>query len=153
MVYVLRSCDGSRADSVTCQVSKKENPIFQIRVEDVAQYATAVISSFGGEGLNEDLCETLDASLLGAPDSIGQKLMDKAEDHVLNSVTVVVKLIVNGFLPPPGLYSSILGIFLAKDGNDLTNHLLETQTTAGGRFRENLGKLVDNAEPNQSLAK
>ncbi|GLA67163.1 hypothetical protein AtubIFM54640_010140 [Aspergillus tubingensis] len=133
--------------------SKKENPIFQIRVEDVAQYATAVISSFGGEGLNEDLCETLDASLLGAPDSIGQKLMDKAEDHILNSVTVVVKLIANRFLPPPGLYYSILGIFLAKDGNDLTNHLLETQTTAGGRFRENLGKLVDNAEPNQSLAK
>ncbi|GLA55941.1 hypothetical protein AnigIFM63604_003289 [Aspergillus niger] len=153
LVYVLHSHDGSRADSVTCQVSKEESPIFQIRVEDVAQYATTVVSSFGGEGLKEDLCETLDASVSDAPDSIGQKLMDKAEDHILNSVTVVVKLIVNGFLPPPGLHSSILGIFLAEDGNDLTNHLLETQTTAGGHFRENLGKLVDNAEPNQSLAK
>lgn len=49
-------------------------------------------------------------------------------------------------------YSSILGIFLAKDGNDLTNHLLESQTTAGGHFREHLGKLVDKAEPDQSLA-
>ncbi|BCR99892.1 uncharacterized protein AKAW2_50234A [Aspergillus luchuensis] len=133
--------------------SKNEKPIFQIRVEDVALYATAVVSSFGGERLKEDPCETLDASLLDAPNSIGQKLMDKAEDHILNSVIVVVKLIVNGFLPPPELYSSILGIFLAKDGNDLTNQLLETQTTAGGYFRENLGKLVDNAEPNQSLAK
>ncbi|KAL3265165.1 hypothetical protein ABHI18_000052 [Aspergillus niger] len=129
------------------------SPTFQIRVEDVAQYATAVVSSFGGERLKEDLCETLDASLLDAPDSIGQKLMTKTEDHILDSVTVVVKLIVNGFLPPPGLCFSILSIFLEEDGNDLTNHLLETQTTTGGHFRENLGKLVDNAEPNQSLAK
>jgi hypothetical protein len=102
--------------------------------------------------VKNDLCETLDASLLDAPDSIVEKLMYKGDDHILKSVTVVVKLVVNGFLPPPGLYSSILCIFLAKDGNDLTNHLLESQTTTGGRFRENLGKLVDKAEPDQSLA-
>lgn len=121
----------------------KENPIFQIRVEDVAQYATTSTSSFGGEEVKNDLCATLDASLLDAPDSIVEKLMDKDNDHILKSVVVVVKLIENGFLPPPGLYSSILCIFLARDGNDLTNHLLESQTMAGDRFRENLGKLVD----------
>ncbi|KAF3394370.1 hypothetical protein F1880_005495 [Penicillium rolfsii] len=83
--------------------SKKENPIFQIRVEDVAQYATASTSSFGGEEVKNDLCETLDASLLDAPDSIVEKLIDKDNNHTLESVIVVVKLIVNGFLPPPGL--------------------------------------------------
>ena len=92
--------------------------------------------------MKKDLCEILGASLLDAPDSIVGKLMNEDDDRILESVIVVVKLIVNGFLPPPGLYSSILGILLVKDGNDLTNHLLESQTTAGGHFRENLGKLV-----------
>lgn len=69
----------------------------------MAQYATAITSSFSGEEVKKDLCETLDASLLDAPDSIVEKLMDKDDDHILKSVTVVVELIVNGFLPPPGL--------------------------------------------------
>jgi hypothetical protein len=118
------------------------NPIFKIRVENVAQYATVSISSFGGEEVKNDLCETLDASLLDAPNSIVEKLMDKDNDYTLESVIVVVKLIMNGFLLPPGLYSSILGIFLIRDGNDLTNYLLESQTMARDRFGKNLGKLV-----------
>ena len=87
-MYVSRSCDGSRADPVPCQVSKKKKPIFQIRVEDVAQYATAITSLFCAEGLKEDLCETLAASLLDAPESIVEKLMDEDDDYILKSVTM-----------------------------------------------------------------
>lgn len=93
--------------------------------------------------MKNNLCETLNASLLDAPDSIVEKLIDIDDDHILKAVIVVVELIVNGFLPPPGLHSSILCIFLTRDGNDLTNHLLESQTMAGDRFRENMGKLLD----------
>lgn len=76
--------------------------------------------------MKNDLYETLDASLLDAPNSIVEKLIDKDEDYTLKSVIVVMKLIVNGFLPPLGLYSSILYIFLVKDGTNLTNYLLES---------------------------
>jgi hypothetical protein len=76
--------------------------------------------------VKNDLCEILDASLLDAPNSIVEKLIDKDNDYTLESVIVVIKLIVNRFLLPPGLYSSILSIFLIRDGNNLTNYLLES---------------------------
>jgi hypothetical protein len=92
--------------------------------------------------LKEDLCETLNASLLDAPDSIVEKILDQNDDRIISSVFVVVKLVVKGFLPPPGLSSSILGIFLEKDGNDLTNHILDSQTRAGRLLGGSLGKLT-----------
>jgi hypothetical protein len=111
---------------------------------DVVQYAVAALSSKGGEALKEDLCKTLGVSLLDSPSCIAEKLVSKSEDdQFLECVLILVKLLVNGLLPPPELCSSILGIFLEKDGNDLTIHLLGSQTADAIDFGKNLGKLSE----------
>lgn len=100
----------------------------------------------------EDLRKTLNASLLDACDSIIEKIIDENDDYIFSSVFVVVKLLVTGSLRPPGLSSSILGIFLEGDGNYLTYHILDSQTRAGHLLGGNLGKLAVNVESDLSLA-
>ncbi|KAJ5288053.1 hypothetical protein N7478_003739 [Penicillium angulare] len=119
---------------------------FQVEFNDVAEYAEQVLLEVKGTRLNEELCQTLNASLLEAPGSVTRKLLEKSEDQTQYSVEVVIQLIVNGHLPPAKLCHSILSILLGKQGNCLTDYLLESQeSTAILAFKENLGQLLERA--------
>lgn len=133
-----------QSNTSSLQVINHHNPSFQISVDDVIQYTLAFVSSPGGDELKEDLCDTLCVSLLDSPTSIVDKLLsDSDNDQLCECFLVTVQLLMNGFLPPLGLCSSILAIFLEKDGNSLTNHLLNSQTTNMKIFGNNLGELCD----------
>ncbi|KAJ5288094.1 hypothetical protein N7478_003780 [Penicillium angulare] len=116
---------------------------FEIEFNDVAEYVNVSLCSVHGARVKEEICSILDASLLDAPQSVIEKLHEKAEVQEQKYVKVIILLIVNGFLPPAHLRRPIFGIFLTEQGADLTNHLLEFPSAVVDRFRENLTLLLE----------
>jgi hypothetical protein len=111
---------------------------------DVAQYIAAISNK---EISKENLSEILEGCIEYAPPSLVNRLMGESEqDQDMECVIAVVKLLVNGFIPPNELCPSIFGIFLKKDGCELTNEILQTQTVDADCFAQNLGRLSDNLE-------
>jgi hypothetical protein len=119
-------------------------PRIQINFRDVAQYIAAISNRAISK---EDLSEILDGCIKYAPASLVNKLMGESEqDQDMECIIAVARLLVNGFIPPIELCPSILGIFLEKDGPELTNEILQSQTVDADCFAQNLGRLSDNVE-------
>ncbi|KAI2791689.1 hypothetical protein POX_c04558 [Penicillium oxalicum] len=69
------------------------------------------------------LCETLDVSLLEAPQSVYESL--KTSDGERNAFFIFAIFIEVGIMPSPPLCRSITKIFLNEPGSDVLNHILE----------------------------